>query len=193
MLLSSMTFFFHAMRHIRMIVRGWSTGCATSTIARSSFFNLLGGLNRIPTRRVAWIFALTVWIIIGGHIVMTFSRLSHIWVWMRVLIFLLHLLELLESQLLLLLVNLMLSHSLNKLMRIGHNLRDQMMLIVIFKIVDLFKIFVILFGHIFDICDEVFILKVESPILSIVVHSFDIGRLLLILLNLQCTLLNGNW
>lgn len=112
---------------------------------------------------------------------------------MRVLIFLLHLLELLESQLLLLLVNLMLSHSLNKLMRIGHNLRDQMMLIVIFKIVDLFKIFVILFGHIFDICDEVFILKVESPILSIVVHSFDIGRLLLILLNLQCTLLNGNW
>ena len=84
---------------------------------------------------------------------------------------------------LLLLVDLMLSHSLNKLMRIGHNLRDQMMFIVIFKIVDLFKIFVVLLGDVLYICDEVFILKVESPILSIIVHSLDIGGLLLILLN----------
>ncbi len=60
--------------------------------------------------------------------------------------------------LLLLFGDLVLSDTLHELMRVGHDLRDQVMLVVILQIVDLLQIFVVLLGHVLDVSDQVFIL-----------------------------------
>lgn len=71
--------------------------------------------------------------------------------------------------LLLLLGKLMLFNSLHKFVRVSHDLRDEVMLIIVFKVVDFLKVFVVLSSNTFYICNETFVLKVKTPIFTIVV------------------------
>jgi hypothetical protein len=58
----------------------------------------------------------------------------------------------------------MLSDPLHKLVRVSHNLWNQVMLIVILEVVDLLQILVVLLRHILNISQKVLILEVHPPI-----------------------------
>jgi len=53
--------------------------------------------------------------------------------------------------------------TLHELVGVGHYLRDQVVLIVVFQVVDLLQILIVLLGHILDICQQIFVLQIHSP------------------------------
>ena len=82
----------------------------------------------------------------------------------------------------------MLSDPLHKLMRVSHDLWDQVMLIVILEVVDLLQILVVLLRHILNISQKVLILEVHPPIQPIVVFLREVRRRLLLRLRLRIVL-----
>jgi len=91
------------------------------------------------------------------------------------------LVELLKFLLLLLLADLLLPHSLNELMRVSHDLWNEVMLIVILKIVYLLQVLIVLPCDSLNIRYQVLVLQVESPVLLEVVYLIAIVRCILIL------------
>jgi hypothetical protein len=76
---------------------------------------------------------------------------------------------------------LILADSLDKLVRVSHDLRYQVVLVVVLKVVDFLEVFVVLLCNSFDICDEGLILQVEAPVLSVIVNSWlELWSLLLL-------------
>ncbi len=66
-------------------------------------------------------------------------------------------------------------------MRVSHDLRYQVVLVVVLKVIDLLEVFVVLLCNSFDICNEGFILQVEAPVLSVIVNSrLELWSLLLL-------------
>jgi hypothetical protein len=78
----------------------------------------------------------------------------------RLGVFLLNLGELLEFEQLLLFLDLVLFYSLHEFMRIGHDLWNQMVLVIVLKVIYFLEIFIVLLGDTFNICYQRFILKV---------------------------------
>jgi len=58
------------------------------------------------------------------------------------------------------LCELVLADALHELVRVGHYLRDQVMLVVVLKVVDLLEVFVVLPRHSFNISDEGLVLEI---------------------------------
>ena len=85
--------------------------------------------------------------------------------------------------LLLLLSDLMLSDSLNKFVRVCHNLWNEMVLIVVLEVVYFLKILIVLSRNVFNICNQVLILQIQPPVLSVIVrlHPWKLGCLLYLL------------
>lgn len=94
------------------------------------------------------------------------------------------LLALLELKLLLLLDELILLHSLNEFVGVRHDLGDQMVLVVIFQVVDLFEVLVVLPRDPLYIRYQILVLQIQPPILPVVVSPCHVRggwRLLLII------------
>lgn len=55
---------------------------------------------------------------------------------------------------------LVLADALHELVRVGHDLRDQVMLVVVLEVVDLLEVFVVLPRHSFNVGDEGLVLEI---------------------------------
>ncbi len=76
---------------------------------------------------------------------------------------------------------LVLADALDELVGVSHDLGDQVVLVVVLKVIDLLEVFVVLLCNSFDICNEGLILQVEAPVLSVIVNSWlELWSLLLL-------------
>ena len=78
----------------------------------------------------------------------------------------------------------MLFDPLHEFMRVCHYLRDQVMFVVILKVVDFLQVLIVLFGYIFNVGEEILILQVHSPEKLVIVFFLDKHRLLVLLSSL---------
>ena len=86
-------------------------------------------------------------------------------------VFLLNLGKLLKFEQLLLLLDLVLLHSLHEFVRVGHDLWNQMVLVVILKVVYFLEVLVVLLGYSFNVCYQRFILKIQAPVFSVIISA----------------------